>query len=619
MPDPQWYWLPHQLEAGKDYGDGRAYALAQSITTLVRETAQNSLDAAVGAGYVGMRFRLIDLPKGCARRLRFEEAVDLLALRSHLESVKHGKKPKEVADRVHRALQDFDDDEAILRLLVVEDYGAKGLQGDEFSEGSSFAALLRNTRDSQKQNEAAGGSFGLGSGTLWACSRFLTVLFASSLEGEDSKKLRVFGKAGLGYHEVGGDGFIGPGNFGDRYRDNGAVSHWAPKDSSTLSDLCLTRQTFGQCTSTGTSALIVAFEDPNSDDDDSTAILENIRRSVAENLWPAIVSGSLSVVVRHEVGDTYESASDELINVMAYVPSYVDAYEKVRRGEVTDALSAPGDVISVPVSHTIPATRDGADIDLPHDEIHVESRLVIRLASENSIDQKFVDHVACARGRAMVTQYWPRRAIGLNARPFHALLFTGTLVGNGEGPDIAERFFRNAEPPSHDRWEFWTRVKSLYAHGAKKLLEDFFKVTTDTLRKAVVVVTEGSDDGPPGLRNLVTIPFPVGGDRSTFRVRDATRRLIDGNLTFSATLEVDEPANKLFIPIISMGTDSGRTVGLEIIKLSIDDVDLDPTKEISLHPLRRKFELSGVARSTIDGLDLSRCALRIGGRLRRNT
>jgi hypothetical protein len=566
-----------------------------------------------------MRFRLIDLPSGCARRKKFEKRLGFVSLRSHLQAVVEGKKPKEVADRLRSALEAFDDASATLRLLVVEDYGARGLQGDEFKSGSNFAALLRNTRDSCKENEAAGGSFGLGSGTLWACSQNLTVIFSSVLSGEEPTKVRVFGKSGLGYHEVDSKSFTGPGFFGTEKRKNVAVSYWATPDDIVLTDLCLSRSPIEGVSSTGTSALIVAFEEPNSDDDDSSQILASLKTEIAENLWPAIVKKSLKVCVRHEVGDSYKSAVDEVIDPMLFVPSFVQAFEKHLSNDVVEALANPGDVVSIPVSHIVPATRPDADTDIEHAETQSEARLVVRLASGDEPDAKRSDQIALARGRAMVVQYQARRSVGLNARPFHAVLLSGTMVGASEEAEIAERFFRNAEPPAHDCWKFWTRVKSLYQHGARKLLNDFFEGVTQALKSAVVAPSDGSDDGPEGLRSLVTIPAQVTAEKSTWRLKNVAAEILAESVKFEFTLEVDKPAGKTFSPSVALGTESGGAMELEIVDLELDGSTRPVGSPVSLDGSKQRFRVIGHARPRTIGLDLARCAVRISGTVKKVT
>jgi hypothetical protein len=272
-------------------------------------------------------------------------------------------------------------------------------------------------------------------------------------------------------------------------------------------------------------------------------------------------------------------------------------------------------VVSIPVTHRIPATREDADTDIVHEETDAESRLVVRLSDGNEKDNKRTDQIAYARGRAMVVQYSSKRNVGMNARPFHAILLAGTLVGKDEANEIAERFFRNAEPPAHDRWEFWDRVKSLYQHGARKLLSSFFEAVYARLKEAVDAPTDGSDDGPEGLRNLVTIPKPVTAERSTWRIKSPSVRPDGNQIAFDFVLEVDSPNSNTFLPAISFATDSGRAVALAIETLMIEGVTVDTGKPVELPRGKKKVLVSGRAVSDMANIDLSRCAIRIGGTL----
>lgn len=614
--NPKWHWLDHNPAAGRSFGDSRELATPQRASSLVRETAQNSLDAGSDGKQVAIRYRLIDLPRGTERRRRFENAADLVNLRSHLQAICDSNKPAEVAERLKSKLAALDNDET-LRLLAIEDYGTSGLKGHEFESGSNFAALTRNSRDSEKSDDAARGSFGLGSGTLWACSGFLSVVFASRLRGEEGRGIRLFGKSALGYHPVGKAAYTGPGYFGAPYEHGGAVSQYVTDDNQALLEaLCVNREQIEGIGASGTTALILSFEDPESDEEGAESILHTIEKSVAEHLWPAIAEGSLRVFTRYEQGDHYEHAPDDEINVDKWMPSFVEAYRKEASGEVTDELREPGDVLSIPISHTIPATKATVREPDQHDELGAEARLVVRLASEGAEDDKYRDHVACTRGAAMVTQYWKRNAIGLNTRPFHAILKAGTLAGRGEVQEAAEKFLRNSEEPSHESWRFWQRVKSYYVRGAGKFLSELFDRCTEKLVQAIEKEFDSSEEPPEGLSRLVRIPSASPGTPSSFRIKNAKREEHGGLFRFALDVEVDKPEGKLFQLKVMLATDSGSSVPAEITSLNLNGVEVDEIRGLKLDSSLRKFTLSGTAAPQLPQATLSRCALRVAGKIR---
>lgn len=612
-----WQWSPRREHDGKSFGNPALYATPQTVASLVRETGQNSLDVAVGKT-VSIRYRLIDLPAGSLRRQKFENRLQLnQSLRSHLDAVAKSKQTQSSV-RIGKALQELDKHHAVLRLLVVEDYATRGLAGDEFDSQGNFSALVRDVENSHKSESTAGGSFGLGSKTLWSCSGLLTVIFASKIDGETHKGIRTIGKADLGYHALQNGspyGYIGPGFFGNEYKEGGAISTWHGEDDAFLADLCLVRKSPVDNQDTGTSALIVAFDDPESDEENSQEILEKVRSAVARNFWPAIKSGALRVFVRHEIGDMDETAQDEEVSPDKYVPSFIDAYDKHMIGDVQDRLRHAGDVVSVPITQAVPATRPEGGVQPSHGEIAAESRLIIRLADDLSVDRDLLDTVAMARGRAMVTQYMSRRGVALNARPFHAFLITGTLAGGDDNQQAAERFLRHAEPPSHDEWKLWSGLKARYSHGAGKRLEELFRDVTSTLARFVAVKPEASDDGPDALKRLLAIPSVVTAKASSWRISAGSISIDGDDVVFNAHFEIDKPESQLFLPRLHLAAESGN-VALAITDLIING-EPAATAGLALSKSTKRLDVSGRAVCSIKGLDLNRCALRISASLTR--
>jgi hypothetical protein len=614
-PSIAWHWSPRRQHDGKSFGNPALYATPQTVESLVRETGQNSLDASVGKT-VMVRYRLIDLPAGSLRRQRFEQQLLLTTgLRSHLEAVAKAKKTQSAA-RIGKALKELDRSNSTLRLLVVEDYGTRGLIGDEFDSEGNFSALVRDVENSHKAEATAGGSFGLGSKTLWSCSGLLSVLFASKLVGEERRGTRTIGKADLGFHALANGhahGYVGPGFFGEKFEDGGAVSTWLADDSEMLTNLCLARSAPDSKSETGTSALIVAFDDPESDEDDSQEIIEKLRAAAARNFWPAIERGSLRVFVRHEVGDKDELASDMEVLPGEYVPSFVDAYRRHLANDTDDKLRHPGDVVSVPVQQTVPGTRSEAGMSVEHADIAAEARLVIRLSEDTAEDRGLVDSIAMARGRAMVTQYLPKRGVALNARAFHAFLIAGTLAGDDDNQRAAEVFLRHAEPPSHDEWKLWSGLKARYSHGAGRRLDEFLKEVGSVLAKYVAVKPEASDDGPDALKRLLAIPSVTTAKSASWKVSAGTARIEEDVVSFEATFDVDRPEGLNFVPKIDLAAESGN-VRLELIELEIDGAPAEVTG-LRLAKSNKRLKVAGKATSSLLGLNLARCAIRLSASL----
>jgi len=82
--------------------------------------------------------------------------------------------------RYERVVERARDPDTELRLLVVEDRNTTGLTGS-WDEDSNYAALVRDELYSSKQDDTAGGSYGLGKSVLWTFSGASTVVFNSHL------------------------------------------------------------------------------------------------------------------------------------------------------------------------------------------------------------------------------------------------------------------------------------------------------------------------------------------------------------------------------------------------------------------------------------------------------
>jgi RNA polymerase primary sigma factor len=614
--DTTWRFIEREKHHARSYGNPAEYATPRTIESLVRETGQNSLDAAVKPGTpVMLRYRLIELPAGSLRRERFMKSMRFnSALRPHLEGVANTPKSQASA-RIRRALAELDRPKAILRLLSIEDYGCLGLGGSDFGPTGNFCALIRDVENSNKTEATSGGSYGLGAKTLWSCSELLTVIFASQVFGEDLSIARFIGKAELGWHEVpkGAEhGFVGPGFLGKKYGRDGAESLLLKEDSAMLTDLCLSRVVpQGATAKSGTSALIVGFSDPKSEEDDPASILTSLERAVARNFWPAIVRGHLRVILQHEHGDQPRPLSTTEVVPDRIVPSFMDAYRKHLNSQVKERLDDPGDVVSVPVRQSVPATRGGGGVEPQHNELFAEARLVIRLADAGSADSDLIDSVALARGRAMVTRYLSKRGVVIGARPFHAFLLAGTLAGaDGANQQAAEVFLRNAEPPSHETWELWSGLKARYEHGAGKKLDEFMSAIAQALIAQVGAMPKPSEDGPEILQRLIRIPHVTTGRKAKWKLLQPHVRIIDGLYEFDAIVEVDSLRSAAIYPKVSLAGESGAPILLQLERLTSDRGNVEGVK-IVLAAGTRRVRLSGLARPPYSHLDLRTFAVKI--------
>src|SRR5262249_12365676 len=158
-------------------GNAAGFAFDVDMETLGRETGQNSLDEILdGQDTVTLEYTVIELTgkelASFRRALKFDD--DLLP---HLEAAGGGQ--QKASTVIRSTLEQIEKDDRLL-LIRVADYNATGLIGPEYGTGR-FMAVCRNTLDSQKADETAGGSYGLGKATMWAASGIGLVLANSKL------------------------------------------------------------------------------------------------------------------------------------------------------------------------------------------------------------------------------------------------------------------------------------------------------------------------------------------------------------------------------------------------------------------------------------------------------
>jgi hypothetical protein len=612
----KWCFRERSKQDGRGYGNAALYATPQTVESLVRETGQNSLDATPEGKTATIRYRLVQLPQGSKRRGNFFEALRFEEeLGKHLTAVSKGKKISNTAARLRRAIAQLDEPEAALWLLAIEDYGANGLVGEEFDPESNFCALIRDVENSKKENDGAGGSFGLGSKTLWSCSNLLTVLFASEVAAKPGK-VRLIGKADLGFHDIpkaAEHGYVGHGHFGLPFDTDGAESAWIGTDSTLLRNLCLTREApEGAAGATGTTALIVAFENPSADEQDAKTLESAITRAVARNFWPAIVRKELRVFVRTDLGD-HPNGTDREVDPGEHVPSLIDAYRHHVSGEVDGVLGNPGDVVSVPITHVIPASRKNVDGNIEHPSVSAEARLIIRLADANGVDSDLVDTVALVRGRAMVVKYLPKRVVAFGARPFHAILAAGKLVSPATHQHHAEAFLRYSEPPSHDEWEMGPGLRARYEFGAGARLKELFEEMTKQLREYVGSGQELGDDMPEALRDIFRIQNTSQPRQSAYRLTDMVLTVEGDKVAVSMDVELPGTSEHQVRIGVAVEAESGRGLDLSWISFESNHGTIEATTGL-VKTNKKKISVKGRLKAPSSAIDLDASAFNVSVR-----
>ena len=171
-------------------------------TSLVRETIQNSYDAALDKDNpsVIVRFKIKDISaKSFETYFKTEEG---LSLYEHLACEDLGKFA-------------FKPNGSQIRSLIIEDEGTTGLTGhldkNDARSGSSFVGFWWNDGISGK-SRGAGGSHGVGKTTLTRVTEMST-FFAITKRSDDLRRFLI-GFSNLPYHRISSNVYVGYGRYG---------------------------------------------------------------------------------------------------------------------------------------------------------------------------------------------------------------------------------------------------------------------------------------------------------------------------------------------------------------------------------------------------------------------
>lgn len=513
------------------YGDDPTkHAVDHDTEAFVREVLQNANDQGLdNDDPVEVTFRFVTL-SGEEKESFLQSLGWNDRLGTRIQSVaqsERGRQYGEVLDRVN-------DPEAELRLLVVEDRNTTGLTGD-WDEDSNYAALVRDELYSSKQDDTAGGSYGLGKSVLWTFSGASTVVFNSFLNhgasADDSPRLVARSK--LPTHEVpeddttyqGAGWLCRPTDTDDGVRPE---SVWGADAADFAEDLHVERPSVS-----GTSAMVVEYRDPTRDErPDLDELAQEFVEASVKYFWPAIDRGDLEVTV--ETGEeTIEADVDSVPAIRPFVECYSARFSE------DDSLDNPGDVAGLDIPIQVPPRADGTDT--PDGTV----RLSARLASPAD-DDTYLNSVALFRGAGMVVKYYDQSRVAYGDRNFHGVLAAGEARPDGPITDSdreVDRFLRFSEPPEHDEWESTENLREQYKQGFRKALDEMFDTMRDGLRH-LISKKAGSDT----LSDNVLDRFPIhgtGSPRSTttqpapaFEIDSTSQFDDDDRWSFSGQVEV---------------------------------------------------------------------------------
>lgn len=568
-----WHFYDGGQSAPRFGGDPTKHAVDHNTESFVREVLQNANDQALPNGMpVEVTFRLIELSGGDLHE--FTQAIRWeTELRERISAVSE-------SDR-GRGFQQFQEqlegEDSSLRLLVVEDRNTTGLTG-KWSEDSNYAALVRDELYSQKQDETAGGSYGLGKSVLWTFSGASTVVFNSYLSepSERDDRQRLIARTKLPTHRLNGDNteYQGAGwlcAIDDSEEDPKPRSLWG----STV-ELLAEQLSVGRPKTPGTSAMIVGFRDPARD---HTPSLESLKRELADAaakyFWPAMYRDELKVNVQVDSETTEVDVDDH-----PAVQPFVDAYANRYNGETR--LETPGDVAGRDIKLNLPKNNDGTETE------RGPVRLAARLASPVE-DPTLRNHVAMFRGAGMVVKYYDQSRVSFGDRNFFGVLAAGTARSTGaprKSDQEIDRFLRFAEPPEHDDWRSTENLKQQYMQGYRKAIVNLEADIREELRNLV-------SRGGRGERNLpenVLKKFPIHGqgrrssspaNSQSFEL-DGTAFFNSDRWCFSGSVEPEADDHSGWTAEVSLtgvGEDGTKYQQIPIDSVDVDMEDVDITEE----------------------------------------
>lgn len=523
----EWYHRRAYVDGGRDMGNAAAFAFEPSLSALVREATQNSLDERYDEGRpVRMHFSVHEITGN--RLFQFLDAIRWEQLEAHYAAA--ATSAQKVGRKLSAALQVMRE-QSRLTLLRVDDYNASGLTGDDFDDKAGddrFAAVMRRQLDSYKTNSTvAGGSFGLGKATLWAASGLGLVVANSTLSTpfEGKTERRVIGRLDLPWRRLAdGRAFAGPAWFGEPSpgHDGATRSWWA--DADTVDRLHLTRDT----SAPGTSFLIVGVPDTiletppegsvNGDRDSDSARIAVLRAMhdelvtrLSDNFWAAMVGGGGSVPILEASVTTLRNGAtvipQERVRPETRQPARTRALRAFfERTTVVEPANAE-DVAIRRVALTVPPLEDRHDGRIT--PVTHEAVLLLTQTSGSPDEQRASDRLVYMRGNRMQIQERPINE-ALVAAKYTGVLLAGHASGDSSPEaDAAEAFLRAAEPPEHNAWKKTDDLVTAYARGAATRLEEFRKAVMDAVRD----VTRRRDatpdeEGPALLRELLTLNAP---------------------------------------------------------------------------------------------------------------
>jgi hypothetical protein len=341
----------------------------------------------------------------------------------------------------------------------------------------------------------------LGKGVLWRFSQISTVIFSSTIEEGVETRVRLFGRADIPSHDFDGVEYRDGGFFGDRVKDSDgdtyAASVW--DDEALAKRLQVHREPGGP---TGATALVVGFFEPYLEQQSELeAIAKRIKAAAEEWFWPVLIGPKPSLVVEVRV------IEDDVVKFQQKAvpePLWSPFISVFQQPATSAKAKSAGDIAEADIPVEIPNRI------FPAAGVHPRTTAKATLRAGRG-DSGLEAHprantVAHIRGHGMVVKYEPVKRKPLDGNPVFGVLKVGLQRGAGETDERAEQFFRLAEPPLHDTWEYTDAIRDQYARGGGRRLKVLAEAVQETMNRLIEEDLDRRKSGP----QLLSRQFPFG-------------------------------------------------------------------------------------------------------------
>jgi len=366
------------------------------IESLMRECTQNSsdaLDETLGDGKkVRVEFELIDVP--------VKDLPGSEELKAHLQACLDYVTADAVDSKEKKAQQFFRKGVDLLKAntipcLLVRDFNTTGLTGGDEDRGGRWHSLVKAKGSSNKSDDSAGGSFGIGKSAPFACSALRTVFYGT----RNADGVAVQGKSVLiTHHDESGEqtqgvGFIGRrnGNKVFALREEAGIPGYLRRDDN------------------GTDVLVVGFTERDWAD--------KIKSAALTHFWPALELKRIEFTIKEAGKKAVQINHDNLDDGLTWL----------RKTGLTDNAKEIPEFLDVfrTKSNVLNVKNAG------------ECRFYVKISNG---EKDYPNTVCCFRTNAMVIDYMTLKMSGN---------FCGVFMCDSKK---GSKVFREMEPPRHDKW-----------------------------------------------------------------------------------------------------------------------------------------------------------------------